>query len=226
MNSYSLDYIDDLYVQYVRDPSSVSDTWRQYFEQFLVVSNKTSFKKNGDVTSGNVASGNTTASQDRRGSTGNESTDQAIWMSRIQDRVNQLVREYRVRGHLAAQLDPLGILKSDSPELSPQLYGISDQDLERPLDSSALENVTGSTLHAILTKLQNTYCRSIGAQFMHIDNRNIRDWLQKRMETTENRLELSHQVQRRIYARLADASSLYAGNLLVQKRSRSKAPKA
>mgnify|MGYP003667731505 CR=1 FL=1 len=206
MNSYSLDYIDDLYVQYVRDPSSVSDTWRQYFEQFLVVSNKSSFKKNGDVTSGSAAAGNATATVDRRGSTGNETTDQAIWMSRIQDRVNQLVREYRVRGHLAAQLDPLGILKSDSPELSPQLYGISDQDLERPLDSSALENVSGSTLHAILTKLQNTYCRSIGAQFMHIDNRNIRDWLQKRMETTENRLELSHQVQRRIYARLADAS--------------------
>ncbi|WP_372721471.1 2-oxoglutarate dehydrogenase E1 component [Novipirellula sp.] len=206
MNSYSLDYIDDLYVQYVRDPSSVSDTWRQYFEQFLVVSNKSSFKKNGDVTSGSAAAGNATAAVDRRGSTGNETTDQAIWMSRIQDRVNQLVREYRVRGHLAAQLDPLGILKSDSPELSPQLYGISDQDLERPLDSSALENVSGSTLHAILTKLQNTYCRSIGAQFMHIDNRNIRDWLQKRMETTENRLELSHQVQRRIYARLADAS--------------------
>ncbi|EMI16666.1 alpha-ketoglutarate decarboxylase [Rhodopirellula maiorica SM1] len=206
MNSYSLDYIDDLYVQYVRDPSSVSDTWRQYFEQFLVVSNKSSFTKNGEVTSAAPAADSAAAPLDRRGSTGSETTDQAIWMSRIQDRVNQLVREYRVRGHLAAKLDPLGILKSDSPELSPQLYGISDQDLERPLDSSALENVSGSTLHAILTKLQNTYCRSIGAQFMHIDNRNIRDWLQKRMETTENRLELSHQVQRRIYARLADAS--------------------
>ncbi|GAA5506358.1 2-oxoglutarate dehydrogenase E1 component [Novipirellula caenicola] len=206
MNSYSLDYIDDLYVQYVRDPSSVSDTWRQYFEQFLVVSNKSSFTKNGEVTAASPAADGATAPLDRRGSSGNEATDQAIWMSRIQDRVNQLVREYRVRGHLAAKLDPLGILKSDSPELSPQLYGISDQDLERPLDSTALENVSGSTLHAILTKLQNTYCRSIGAQFMHIDNRNIRDWLQKRMETTENRLELSHQVQRRIYARLADAS--------------------
>ncbi len=206
MNSYSLDYIDDLYVQYVRDPSSVSDTWRQYFEQFLVVTNKSSFKKNGDLTSGESTADRVAEPRDRRGSTGDEATDQSIWMSRIQDRVNQLVREYRVRGHLVAKLDPLGILKSDSPELSPELYGISDQDLQRPLDSSALENVSGGTLHAILAKLQNTYCRSIGAQFMHIDNRNIRDWLQKRMESTENHLELSHQVQRRIYARLADAS--------------------
>ncbi len=208
MNSYSLDYIDDLYVQYVRDPASVSDTWRQYFEQFLVVTGPRSSVRSA---SGNGASTSSVANgeapqEDRLGTSGNENTDQVIWMSRIQDRVNQLVREYRVRGHMAAQLDPLGLLKSEGPELSPELYGLSEQDLERPLDSSALEHVEGSTLHAILKKLRNTYCRSIGAQFMHIDNRNIRDWLQKRMETTENRLELSHQKQRRIYARLADAS--------------------
>ncbi|NND98725.1 MAG: 2-oxoglutarate dehydrogenase E1 component [Pirellulaceae bacterium] len=212
MNSYSLDYIDDLYVQYVRDPSSVSDMWREYFEQFLIVggSNRKStpaatLVKEQTGGDGDAAAVNG-APDNRRGSTGDTTTDQALWMSRIQDRVNQLVREYRVRGHLVAQLDPLEIYKSDAPELSPSLYGLSDQDLQRPLDSKALENVSGGTLDAILEKLQNTYCRSIGAQFMHIDNRNIRDWLQRRMETTENRLDLSLAVQKRIYARLADAS--------------------
>ena len=121
----------------------------------------------------------------------------------MQDRVNQLVREYRVRGHLVADLDPLGLFRSESSELSPELYGLSDDDLKRPLDSRSLDNVSGGSLDAILTKLKNTYCRSIGAQFMHIDTRSIRDWLQKRMESTENRLELSHDVQRRIYTRLA-----------------------
>lgn len=188
MNSYSLDYIDDLYVQFVRDPSSVSDTWRQYFEQFIVGKSATEQtpSKNGDG--------------------GDEQAHQALWLSRIQDRVNNLVREYRVRGHLVADLDPLGLFHPDSPQLSPEGYGLSDDDLQRPFDSDALENVTGGTLDAILTRLRNTYCRSIGAQFMHIDRRNIRDWLQRRMETTENRLELSHDVQRRIYVRLADAS--------------------
>ena len=197
MKSYSLDYIDDLYAQYVRDPSSVSDAWRKYFEQFLVVGGSTDGRKaNGaiaDRTSGD------------RG-TGDEATDQALWLSRIQDRVNNLVREYRVRGHLAADLDPLGFSRPDSPQLNPDVYGLSDEDLSRPFDSAALENVIGGTLHAILTRLRNTYCRSIGAQFMHINRRNIRDWLQRRMETTENRLDLSHDVQRRIYARLADAT--------------------
>ena len=209
MNSYSLDYIDDLYVQYVRDPSSVSDTWREYFEQFLVASpNSGKPSSNGSPpTASQTSHANVQdPSTNLAGSTGNQAADQALWMSRIQDRVNQLVREYRVRGHLVARLDPLGLFEPATPELSPELYGLSDQDLNRPLDSTALENVSGSTLDVILTKLKNTYCRSIGAQFMHIDNRNIRDWLQRRMETTENRLELSHQVQRRIYARLADAS--------------------
>jgi 2-oxoglutarate dehydrogenase E1 component len=132
--------------------------------------------------------------------------DQAIWLSRIQDRVNNLVREYRVRGHLIANLDPLGLQRSESPELSPEVYGLSEDDLNRPYDSTALENVMGGTIEAILTRLKNTYCRSIGVQFMHINRRSIRDWLQRRMESTENRLELPHEVQRRIYARLSDAS--------------------
>ena len=208
MNSYSLDYIDDLYVQFVRDPSSVSETWRQYFEQFLVGAGTKTLAK---TTAGgkNGAGGDWSAGsdgEDRRGSTGDELADQALWLARVQDRIDQLVREYRVRGHLVARLDPLGLFKHDCPELSPQSYGLSDNDLQRPYDSSALENVSGGTLDVILNKLRNTYCRSIGAQFMHIDNRNIRDWLQRRMETTENRLELSHEVQRRIYTRLADAS--------------------
>jgi len=231
MNSYSLDYIDDLYVQYVRDPSSVSDTWREYFEQFLIgakaqvtagagASAATSNRVHRGVSAAagatvarSVGDGNgATAVADpyetgtSDGSTGSMVADQALWLARIQDRVDQLVREYRVRGHLIANLDPLGLSGRDCPELSPTSHGISEDDLLRPFDSSILENVSGSTLDVILTKLQNTYCRGIGAQFMHIDNRNIRDWLQKRMETTENRLDLSHQVQRRIYARLADAS--------------------
>ena len=192
MKSYSLDYIDDLYVQYVRDPTSVSANWRKYFEQFLVVSGSSSKSKPS-----------TSSDDDGRS---DEATAQSLWLSRIQDRVNNLVREYRVRGHLVADLDPLGLDRPESPELNPDVYGLNQEDLNRPFDGTSSGNGLGGTIDAILTRLRNTYCRSIGAQFMHIDRRNIRDWLQRRMETTENRLELSHDVQRRIYARLADAT--------------------
>lgn len=220
MNSFSLDYIDDLYVQYVRDPSSVSDTWRQYFEQFLVVGGTTARPATSKT---DAATGNGAAPPVGNGTLGNgaaitgaaptgamgpaafRNNEEAIWLSRIQDRVNNLVREYRVRGHLIADLDPLGFDRPDRPNLSPEVYGLSDEDLNLPFDSMAIENA-GGTIKTILTRLRNTYCRSIGAQFMHINRRNIRDWLQRRMETTENRLELSHEVQRRIYVRLADAA--------------------
>jgi len=216
MNTYSLDYIDDLFVQYVRDPQSVSDTWRIYFEQFLITNGSQFGDELNEV--GAEARKAGAASAATHGSNGDgavhaagpavssELTDQMLWLAKMQDRIDQLVREYRVRGHLVAQLDPLGLVKSECPELSPTSYGLSDNDLNRPFDATSLSNVSGGTLHEILTKLRNTYCRSIGAQFMHIDNRNVRDWLQRRMETTENRLELSHDVQRRIYTRLADAS--------------------
>ena len=194
MKSYSLDYIDDLYVQYVRDPASVSENWRKYFEQFLVGSGSTSKSRP------------TSAGSGKAGSPTEDSTAQALWLARIQDRVNNLVREYRVRGHLVANLDPLGFDRPDSPELNPDVYGLKQEDLSRPFNGASVEKELGGTVEAILTRLRNTYCRSIGAQFMHINRRNIRDWLQRRMETTENRLELSHDVQRRIYARLADAT--------------------
>ncbi len=208
MNTYSIDYIDDLFVQYVRDPASVSDTWRAYFEQFLITNGEAPPEAIAGGTSGRQAGdgGAASVNGDSPSGRGTDVTDQMLWTARMQDRVDQLVREYRVRGHLVAQLDPLGLARQGTAELSPESYGLSDFDLSQPFEASALANVSGGTLHEILTRLRNTYCRSIGAQFMHIDNRNIRDWLQRRMETTENRLELSHEVQRRIYTRLADAS--------------------
>lgn len=205
MNSYSLDYIDDLYVQYVRDPNSVSDTWREYFEQFLVVSGSHEKPKAGKPPK-NGSVGSTKEPPSTETTSPDISHDHAVWLSRIQDRVNNLVREHRVRGHLVAELDPLGFGRPDSPDLTPENYGLSADDLNRPFDSTTIENVMGGTIDAILTRLRNTYCRSIGAQFMHIDRRNIRDWLQRRMESSENRLELSHNRQRRIYVRLADAA--------------------
>src|SRR6056297_563949 len=215
MNTYSLDYIDDLYAQYVKDPNSVSETWRRYFEQFLVSTDaelelgpqdrSDPVGSNGQGRSAQAIAGGD-SSDGLAAVSGDHPSRHSRHLANVQDRVDQLVREYRVRGHLIAQLDPLGLARPACPELNPEVYGLTDSDLDRPFDASAVVDSASRTIGDVLSKLRNTYCRSIGAQFMHIDNRNIRDWLQRRMETTENRLDLSHQVQRRIYARLADAS--------------------
>ena len=198
MNSFSLDYIDDLYAQYIRDPDSVSADWRKYFEQFSLV--------NSDTRSLSSDANGTQASFDGPDGHAKSIRDEALWLAQMQDRVDNLVREYRVRGHLLAKLDPLKRARTETPELDPELYGLSEEDLAKPFSCENLQYVDGRTLGDILEKLRNTYCRSIGAQFMHIDNRTIRDWLQRRMENCQNRLELSREVQCRIYSRLADAA--------------------
>lgn len=207
MNSYSLDYIDDLYVQYIRDPESVSAGWRKYFEEFSLASGGAVADRSSD--SGLKAEGNgrvLAVAGDEPNAHARSIRDEALWLAEMQDRVDNLVREYRVRGHLLAKLDPLKRQRPGNPELDPELYGLSEQDLQKPFSCENLKYVNGRTLGDIIQKLQNTYCRSIGAQFMHIDNRTIRDWLQRRMERCENRLELSREVQVRIYTRLADAA--------------------
>ncbi len=67
-------------------------------------------------------------------------------LARMQDRIDQLVREYRVRGHLIAQLDPLGLARPTHPELNPEAYGLSEKDLSSTFSSSELDAVQGSSL--------------------------------------------------------------------------------
>ena len=191
MNTTSLDYIDDLYLRFINDPTSVSETWRRYFEDFSLSTQSESLVAEPVSLLGY---GESTAAPD------------ALWLARMQERVDQLVREYRVRGHLAAKIDPLGFARKTQPELDPSAYGLTPEDLQRPFAAPDIHYTTGRTLNDIIDKLRETYCRSIGAQFMHIDNRTIREWLQRRMEATENRLQLSRDVQNRIYTRLTDAT--------------------
>ncbi|MBX3423118.1 MAG: 2-oxoglutarate dehydrogenase E1 component [Pirellulaceae bacterium] len=203
MDSYSLGYIDDLYVQYIRDPSSVSPGWRKYFEEFSLVQPATrALQPIATRGSSSVA----VADDDGPSPQAVALREEALWLAQMQDRIDNLVREHRVRGHMMAQLDPLNLSNRNQPELDPATYGLSQVDLERPFTCENLNYFDSRTLGDILTKLRNTYCRSIGAQFMHIENRNIRDWLQRRMESCENRLELSRDVQVRIYTRLTDAA--------------------
>ncbi len=205
MNTYSLDYIDDLYVQYIQDPNSVSSQWRKYFEEFSLASQQ-------ERSQGYVASNSMSEGSFGNGSGGAAVATEAVslpdnlWLARMQERVDRLVREYRVRGHLMAQLDPLGLRRSGAPELDPVSHGLSEEDLQRPFTAPTDKYSGGKTIGDILQKLRNTYCRSIGAQFTHIDDARIRDWLQRRMESTENRLQLSRDVQVRIYQKLADAT--------------------
>jgi 2-oxoglutarate dehydrogenase E1 component len=131
--------------------------------------------------------------------------DDGMDMAVRQDRVDQLVRAYRVRGHMIANVDPLGLARPHHPELDPEYYGLDQSDLGRVFSSRTIYGTERLALSDILQRLRNTYCRSIGVEFMHIHDIEAKNWLQERMEGTENRLALNAERQRHILTLLTDA---------------------
>jgi 2-oxoglutarate dehydrogenase E1 component len=125
-----------------------------------------------------------------------------------QDRVDQLVRAFRVRGHMIAKVDPLGLPRPHYEELDPEYYGLSQNDLRRVFSSRTISGTQSLVLSEMLDRLRNTYCRSIGVEFMHIHDPAAKNWLQDRMESTQNRLELDVKTQRHILTLLTDAVML------------------
>ena len=124
--------------------------------------------------------------------------------SMIQQRVGHLVRLFRVRGHVMAKLDPLGRDPESHPELELAYHGLSETDLDQMvyLGDRDLEKCT---LRSVVDRMRNTYCKHIGVQFMHIEDPEVQQWLQERMEQTENTCELSRDEQVRILTKLTEA---------------------
>ncbi|MFP6581664.1 MAG: 2-oxoglutarate dehydrogenase E1 component [Candidatus Hydrogenedentota bacterium] len=198
----NLAFVEDLYESYLRDPSSVSQDWIHYFESF-----------NGDVTHGVPPKLSPTFKPrslfDPPGSNGKNGRsslqDKLDRNAALQHKVDLLIRNYRVRGHLMACMETMGAPKIDMPELEPSYHGFEDHHLDYHFQSPSTSDDGTMTLREIITRYQNTYCRSIGIQFMHIDDLEVRDWLQERIEPTENRRSLTRDEQFRILTRLNDA---------------------
>ena len=98
-------------------------------------------------------------------------------------RALMLIRAYRVRGHLEAQLDPLGLqVPKPHPELDPHSYGFADADFDRPVFIDKVLGRETATMREIIGILRQTYCGPIGVEFMHIQDPDQKAWIQRRME--------------------------------------------
>jgi 2-oxoglutarate dehydrogenase E1 component len=201
-SSLNLGFIEELYAEFVRDPANVSADWRAYFEMLTPDSRAHDLPRTGpsftpsslfNPPGGNGKNGHPVA--------GLRELEIAV----LQDRVDQLVRAFRVRGHMIAKIDPLGMGRSRQPELDPEYYGLTQADMDRVFSTDTIRGPAMLPLRRILDRLRNTYCRSIGVQFMHMDDLDVRLWLQDRMEETENRITLRHEEQVRIFKRLTGA---------------------
>jgi 2-oxoglutarate dehydrogenase E1 component len=200
--SGSLAFIEQVFTAYQEDPTSVSPDWREYFES-LAAQGKCPLEQHPEDLFPRRSIFHHPAGTSE---TAEESTRRRMKeVASLQERVDQLIRNYRVRGHIIAQVDPLHQPKEMPAELDPAFYGFTDEDLDRKFSTSWLGGPERRTLRQILSWLQNTYCRSIGAQFMHIDSLRVRQWLQDRMEGTGSYFKLPREEQLRTYKRLSDA---------------------
>ncbi len=137
---------------------------------------------------------------------GRSTPDELLVAAAIQGRVYQLVNAYRVRGHLFAHVDPLGNPPEAAPELDLANFGLTTADLDTTFPTVGVTGLPESaTLRAIISHLSETYCRSIGVEFTHIEEPEMRTWLQDKMESTRNRCALDRTELVHILTKLTDA---------------------
>ena len=127
-------------------------------------------------------------------------------------RAIMLIRAYRMRGHMAASLDPLGLAKRPvQPELDPETYGFTPADYDRPIFINYYLGLESASIREIINICQETYCHSIGVEFMHIQDAEEKSWVQEHVEGTRNRKDFTNMGRRAILERLthADAFETY-----------------
>lgn len=202
----SLAFVEGLYADYLNDPTSVPDDWRDYFEKEAAAVPGTqigpTFKPRSVF---NVSGVNFVSPVPVEKVTNGTAAKNGAAALALQDRVDALVRAYRVRGHMMAAIDPLGLPRASQPELDPAFYDLHVSEMDKVFSSRTIFGAETLTLREIIQRLSATYCRSIGVQFMHIDDLEVKNWLQDRMEGTQNRVRLSREEQLRILVKLTDA---------------------
>lgn len=119
--------------------------------------------------------------------------------------VIQMLNAYRVRGHLLASVNPLGLQTYYYPELDPAYYGFTIWDLDRVFHADDNWDENNIPLRDIIEILRETYCGSTGIEFMHIQSPEKKDWIKRRLETTRNTIEYSHEEKIGIMRKLIDA---------------------
>jgi 2-oxoglutarate dehydrogenase E1 component len=133
-------------------------------------------------------------------------TSEVLAANELQSRLSALINAYRVRGHLFADLDPLGLHKGPpADEFVLKRYGLDHVDPDTIFSTGNLAGPATEPLRSVLARLKDTYARTIGVEFTFLENSEARDWLRERMELTGNHIDLSREQQIRILTKLTDA---------------------
>lgn len=222
------DYIEELYASFQDDPNSVDEEWRVFFSGLKddagdVRKNAlgASWSKagwpiaaNGELVSaldgdwGETGRRIEVKVRDKAAAAGTAISDADVHQAtRDSVRALMMIRAYRMRGHLHADLDPLGIAHpiEDYNELSPVSYGFTEADYSRPI---FIDNVLGleyATIPQMLDILKRTYCSTLGVEFMHISDPEEKAWIQERIEGADKGITFTDIGKKAILHKLIEA---------------------
>jgi 2-oxoglutarate dehydrogenase E1 component len=180
------DYVEEQYRRYKADPSSVDQSWALFFAGFEM-------GLDGHGAGGNGAAPKVVAGRPAmvRSTAAGRAVEPVVG-------VFGLVHAYRELGHLVAHLNPLGDPPSGHPSLEPSEFGFTPADMERVIECADFRGCSTASLRELLDRLKATYCRTLGVEYWHIQEREQRLWLVERMEPSSNRADLSADDRRRV----------------------------
>ena len=208
-------FIAELYDRYLENPSTVDASWASIFADLN--DDPAAVKKDVDgaswARSKTAIIGQGGDDADTKKGNGKPAAapagGDAVKAAQDSVRARILIRSYRVRGHLAAQFDPLGIIGAGyHKDLDYKSYGFTDDDLDRSfyLDSfNGLAGMETATLRQILDVLKETYCASIGVEYMHIPEVEERAWIQEQVEGVDFRANFSTIFKKNVYKDIVEA---------------------
>ena len=205
-------FVTELHERYLEDPGSVEPEWAAFFRTHADEAPVVRHELAGASWAPRTARVIKKVSVDSSPSTDRASpADHTAISAATRDSINalMLIRGYRLRGHLHANLDPLGLEVSTShTELEPESYGFTTADYEREIYiDNRLSLGEKAPLKDIVDRLRATYCGNIGVEFMHITSVEEKNWIQERIEGIENHTEFSHVGKITILERLTKAES-------------------
>jgi 2-oxoglutarate dehydrogenase E1 component len=198
-------YLEELYEQFLRDPDSLPGQWKQFFSRLPTVNG------NGhDVAHSEIRHYFRELAKQRPGAgVGPYKGIEALEHERKQQNVLELIEAYRFYGHRKAKLDPLELSQpAEIPELALRHHQLSMADLDTEFSTGNLHGPARATLAQILEIVNETYCRSIGAEYMYIMDGEEKQWLQQRFESVRGKPSYSPEVKKGILQDLTAAEGL------------------
>ena len=230
MQGYNAEYLEQTYARFANDPNSVDASWQAFFRALgdaeLDVKREAAGPSwarsdwppapNDDLTAaltGEWPAAPTEARdagrkiQAKAAEKGVELSDEAVRRAVLDSiRALMLIRAYRIRGHLAADLDPLGMREPNPhPELDPKSYGFTEADMDRPI---FIDNVLGlqiASMRQIVDIVKRTYCGTFALQYMHISDPEQASWLKERIEGYGKEITFTREGRRAILNKLVEA---------------------